>query len=103
MTIEITNSTILITEEYMTSLKYVIQAKKIYLFFSFAFILLGLLGHLMTLFVFAQKRFRIHSSSIYMLCLAISDGMFLLTHFFEDTLRTYIDVYLNVESDIDSE
>jgi hypothetical protein len=79
-----------------------INAKQINIFSTIVIIIIGLIGNSLAVFVFVQKRFRIHSSSIYMLCLAISDGMFLLTHFFEDTLRTYIDVYLNAESDIDS-
>jgi hypothetical protein len=79
-----------------------INTKIINIFSTIVIIIIGLIGNSLAVFVFAQKRFRIHSSSIYLLCLAISDGMFLLIHFFEDTLRTYIDVFFNVESDIDS-
>ncbi len=57
--------------------------------------MIGLVGNSLAIFVFSQKRFRRNSASVYLLCLAISDGLFLLTHFFEDTLRTYIDLYLN--------
>ncbi len=58
-------------------------------------ILIGFVGNSLAVFVFSQKRYRKNSASIYLFCLAISDGLFLLTHFFEDTLRTYIDLYLN--------
>ncbi len=51
----------------------------------------GLLGHSLTIYVFAQKRFRKNSSNVFLLCLAINDGLYLITHFFEDTIRsTYI-------------
>ena len=52
---------------------------------------IGLLGHSLTIYVFAQKRFRKNSSNVFLLCLAINDGLYLITHFFEDTIRsTYI-------------
>ncbi len=65
---------------------------------SCLFIVIGILGNCLGVFVFIQKRFRTHSSSIYLLFICLIDGLFLLIHFFEDTLRTYIDVYLNNES-----
>ena len=78
-----------------------IHTKIVNIFSTIIIIIIGLIGNSLAVFVFAQKRFRLHSSSIYLLCLAVSDGIFLLIHFFEDTLRTYIDVYINIESDID--
>ena len=70
------------------------NTRKINIFATIVIIVVGLIGNSLAVFVFAQKRFRLHSSSIYLLFLAISDGLFLMTHFFEDTLRTYIDTYL---------
>ena len=87
--------------EQIQSSHFLINTKIVNIFATIAIIIIGLFGNGLAVFVFAQKRFRLHSSSIYLLCLAISDGMFLLMHFFEDTLRTYIDVFLNGENDID--
>jgi hypothetical protein len=64
----------------------------------------GLIGNSLGVYVFMQRRYRKHSSKIYLLVLCISDSLFLLTHFFEDTLRTFIDVTLNEKSNkIDAE
>jgi hypothetical protein len=40
-----------------------------------------------------KKRFRIKPASVYLFCLSINDTLFLLIHSFEDTLRTFNDVY----------
>jgi len=50
--------------------------------------IIGLIGHFLTLFVYSQKRFRLNSSNIYLFCLAINDSLFLIIHFFEDTIRS---------------
>ena len=84
-----------ICEEQIYS-KYIFErARKINIYFSTLIIVVGIIGNALALFVFSQKKFRVNSSSVYLLCLAVSDGLFLLTHFFEDTLRTYIDLYVN--------
>jgi hypothetical protein len=57
-------------------------------------IMFGLIGNSFGFLVFIQKRFRKKSQEVFLLVLTISDGLFLLTHFFEDTLRTYIDIYI---------
>ena len=88
-------------QSQISASKLLIDAKTINIFSTIIIIVIGLIGNGLAVYVFSQKRFRLHSSRIYLLCLAISDGMFLIIHFFEDTLRTYIDVYLNIESDID--
>ena len=78
---------------------------KINIFTSVCIILLGLIGHSLTIFLYSQKRFRLNSSNIYLLCLAITDGSFLIIHFFEDTIRTYINIYDNstyYEQDLNS-
>ena len=79
----------------LSSTSLLVSTQKINIICTILIILVGLVGNALAVCVFAHKKFRSHSSSIYMLCLAISDGLFLLVHFFEDTLRTYIDVYLN--------
>nr|QVK45781.1 G protein-coupled receptor [Proales similis] len=77
------------------SMELLSRTKLINVYATTAIISIGLLGNALALFVFIQKRFRIHSSSIYLLCLALSDGLFLLMHFFEDTTRSYIDAFSN--------
>ncbi len=55
-------------------------------------ILIGLVGHFLTILVYSQKRFRLNSSCVFLLSLALVDSAFLITHFFEDTIRTLIDL-----------
>jgi hypothetical protein len=69
--------------------------RQLNIFVSILIICIGLIGNSLGVFVFVQKRFRSHSSGIYLLFICLTDGLFLLMHFFEDTLRTFIDVYLN--------
>ena len=66
------------------------NSNKIYLISTLVIIVVGLIGHFLTIFVFGQQRFRKNSSNVYLLCLAINDSFYLVTHFFEDTVRTYI-------------
>lgn len=82
-------------EEQLNSIKFYENTRKVNIFITIIIITIGIIGNGLAVFVFAQKKFRLHSSSIYLLCLCFCDGLFLLMHFFEDTLRTYIDVYLN--------
>lgn len=69
------------------------EYRKIYLLATLILIIVSLIGHFLTIFVFGQKRFRKNSSNVYLFCLAINDCLYLVTHFFEDTIRTFI--YLN--------
>jgi hypothetical protein len=71
------------------------QTRVVNIFTTVLVIVVGLVGNVLAVIVFAQKRFRLKSPGVFLLCLAISDGLFLLTHFFEDTLRTFIDVYVD--------
>lgn len=57
--------------------------------------LIGLIGHSLIILVFGQKRFRTNTSNVFLLCLAINDSLFLVIHVFEDTIRTYRDVFIN--------
>ena len=68
--------------------------RKINLFTTVLFLIVGLIGHFLTIFVFAQKRFRKNSCNVYLLCLATNDALFLILHFFEDTIRTFRDIFL---------
>ena len=69
-------------------------ARKWNIFATLPIIIIGLIGHSLTILVFVQKRFRTNSSNIFLLCLAFNDSLYLINHFFEDTLRTYKDIYV---------
>lgn len=62
---------------------------------SLIIIIVGLVGNFLGVLVFAQKRFRTHSSAIYLLFICLTDGIFLIVHLCEDTLRSAIDVFLS--------
>ena len=70
------------------------KSREVNVFITAIIIIVGLVGNILGVVVFIQKRFRQKSQEVFLLALAISDGLFLLTHFFEDTLRTYIDIYV---------
>jgi hypothetical protein len=76
------------------------RTRVVNIFATVVVILIGIVGNVLAIIVFAQKRFRLKSPGVFLLCLAISDGLFLLVHFFEDTLRTYIDVYVDREQKV---
>lgn len=68
---------------------------KINIYTSLFIFLIGIIGHSITIFLFSRKRFRLNSSHIYLFCIAVTDSLFLFVHFFEDTIRTSINVYSN--------
>ncbi len=74
------------------------QTRKINVFTSLIIIAFGLIGHFLTIYLFIQKKYRTNSSNVYMLCLAIFDGLFLILHLFEDIIRTYLDIYDPIRS-----
>lgn len=55
--------------------------------------IVSLIGNILVKLVFIQRRFRTNPSHVYLLCAAVIDSLFILVHFFEDTIRTYKDVY----------
>lgn len=63
------------------------------IFSTILIILFGLIGNAAIIKVFSKTKFRVNSSNIYLLALAVNNNLFLLIHLFEDTLRTYLDVY----------
>ena len=79
---------------FYSAFKFLELTKEINVFTVFIIIIVGLILNTLAVVVFIQKRFRRRSTEVFLLVLAISDGFFLLTHFFEDTLRTYIDFYI---------
>jgi hypothetical protein len=80
---------------YENSFKILVSCKKINITLITVIILVGFIGNCLTLFVYSQKRFRTNSSTVFLLCLALNDTLFLIVHFFEDTIRTYIDIHFN--------
>ena len=58
-------------------------SSKINIYSSLIVIVIGLTGNFLTIFVFGQSRFRTNPSSVYLLCLAVNDSLFLVIHFFE--------------------
>lgn len=66
-----------------------VKTTEINLIITFIVLIVGLIGNFLLVYIFCQKRFRVNSSNVYLLCLGINDGLFLLIHFFENTIRTY--------------
>lgn len=56
-------------------------------------VILGILGNSLTIFIFSQKRFRKNSSSVYLLCLAINDNIYLVIYFCEEIIKNLNYVY----------
>lgn len=50
---------------------------------SFILVPFGLASNLLIVYMFVQKRFRLNSSNVFLLCLGVNDGLFLVIHFFE--------------------
>lgn len=73
-------------------------SRKVNIFSTIIIACIGFIGHSLIVFVFSQKRFRTNSCNIILLSLAINDSLFLLAHLFEDTLRTYQDIYINEDN-----
>lgn len=78
------------------SLKHSLNLVSMYI--STIVILVGLVGHFLTIFVFAQKRFRKNSSNVYFFCLAINDSVYLLVHFLKEPLKNYSEIYLTTHN-----
>jgi hypothetical protein len=72
--------------------------RKINIYLNLFVIILGLIGNSLTTYIYANKKRCINSSHVYLLYSAINDSLFLIVHLFEDTLKTYLDVY-SIEKD----
>lgn len=70
-------------DDFLLSNYFLEQTRKINILTVLIIIIVGLVGNFLTIVVFSQKRFRINSSNVYLLCLAVVDALFLLLHFFE--------------------
>lgn len=81
------------------------KCRQLNVFSTIVFIFIGLIGNFLTIFVFAHRKFRVNSSNVYLLCLALNDSLFLIIHFFENTVKNYEQMYLpgeeNEETSLD--
>jgi hypothetical protein len=73
--------------------------KKINIFSTIVIVIIGLIGHFITVNVYARKHNRTNAITVYLLCLAVNDSLFLIVHFFEDTLRTLNNFSLYTKSE----
>ena len=76
-------------EDYETSLKHLEYFKIVNLISTCVLICLGLVGHSLTIFVYSQARFRLNSSNVYLLCLAINDALYLISHVILNNFHYY--------------
>lgn len=83
----------------VNSLKILINSRVINIFATMCITVIGLIGNLATMCIFAHKKYRLNSSHVYLLSLALIDTLFLVNHFFEDTLHAYSSMYLTSEYD----
>ncbi len=69
--------------------------RRVKIFATFLILLVGLIGHSLTISVFGQKKFRKNSSNVVSLCLAINDSLFLIINCFEDITIDLKELYLS--------
>ena len=70
--------------------------------FTIAFIIIGLCGNFIILIVYSQSKNRVNASNIFIICLAIFESIFLMLHFFEDTIRTIRNTKRLFQNNIDN-
>ena len=82
--------------ESQTYSNYFIEVtRKINIYLTISIIIIGLIGNVLGIIVFLQKKIRSKPTSIYLLCLIVSDSFYLVMHFFEDTLKAFIEHYIH--------
>jgi hypothetical protein len=69
------------------------NARKLNILFTTLFIFIGLIGNFLTIYIFSHKKNRNNSSNIFLLCLALNDSLYLVIHFFENTLTNLQQIY----------
>ncbi len=72
--------------------------RKINIFSSLFVLIIGFIGNSLITYIYAIKKRCTNSSHVYLLFSSINDNLFLFVHLFEDTLKTYVDVY-SIEKD----
>jgi len=83
-------------------MKFLEISMKLNIFFTIVFILIGLCGNFITLLVYGQSKNRVNASNIFISCLAIFESVFLILHFFEDTIRTIRNTKRLFQNNIDN-
>jgi hypothetical protein len=63
-------------------------ANKINIFATIPIICIGLIGNTLSLIIYSQSKYRLNSSNVFILILSIVDSLFLIVHFFEDTINS---------------
>jgi len=79
--------------EFFSSINFLDLTIRVNVLSTLCIVNLGILGNALTTFVFIQKKFRINSSSVYLLCISVIDTLFLILHFFEDTVRISKEIF----------
>ena len=83
---------------YLKSLDLLALSSRINIITTVVVSLIGLIGNAISIYVFAQKRFRRNSSHVYLLCLAVCDSLFIIVHLLEDTLKAYKDIFIEYQN-----
>jgi hypothetical protein len=86
------------TFHLIDSIGFLVYARKLNIIITLFVILIGLVGNSLTIYIFSHKKIRSNSSHIYLLCLSLIDSLFLINHFFDDTFKAYVSIYLNENS-----
>jgi len=80
--------------------QFLYRTKLLNIFFTLIITVIGLTGHGLTIHIYSLKKRRLNSQSIYLLCLSINDGLFLIVNFFEDTIRSIQSLEINYLSSL---
>ena len=79
----------------IASSRFTEETRKISIMISIFIIMIGLIGNSLGFVLLMQKKSRSKSVNIYLLSLFTSDSFYLITHFFEDTLKSNIEHYIH--------
>ena len=67
-------------------------ARKANICATLSFILFGIIGNILLISAFLKEKFRINSSNVYLLSLAVNDTLFLVIHL-EEISKSFVDVF----------
>jgi len=67
---------------------------KINIYAALLIVCIGLIGNTLSLIIYGQSKYRLNSSHVFIFILAIIDSLFLIVHFFEDTVKNIGKYYL---------
>ena len=71
---------------------FLVVSRKANICATLSFILFGLIGNILLISVFLNRKFRINSSNVYLLSLAVNNTLFLVIHL-EETFKSFVDVF----------